>query len=83
MLNRFEKVFASLLRHEVRYVVIGGVAAIMHGVPRSTISFGAGGGIYSRAPLSVEALTRNTPPSGNTTAINRRSYSEQSVLNVR
>jgi Nucleotidyltransferase of unknown function (DUF6036) len=36
MLNRLKDVFASLQRHEVRYVVIGGIAAVLHGVPRAT-----------------------------------------------
>jgi len=36
MLNRFRDVFESLRRHDVRYVVIGGVAAVLHGVPRAT-----------------------------------------------
>lgn len=36
MLNRLKDVFASLQRNEVRYVVIGGVAAVLHGVPRAT-----------------------------------------------
>ncbi len=36
MLNRLLDVFASFESHDVRYVVIGGVAAILHGVPRAT-----------------------------------------------
>ncbi len=36
MLNRLKDVFACFQRHEVRYVVIGGVASILHGVPRAT-----------------------------------------------
>ena len=36
MLNKFQAVFASFQRHEVKYVIIGGVAAILHGVPRAT-----------------------------------------------
>ncbi|MCX7886935.1 MAG: hypothetical protein N3B01_06750 [Verrucomicrobiae bacterium] len=36
MLNRLKDVFASLQRNDVRYVVIGGVAAVLHGVPRAT-----------------------------------------------
>jgi len=36
MLNRLKDVFASFQKHDVRYVVIGGVAAILHGVPRAT-----------------------------------------------
>lgn len=36
MLSRLREVFASLESHDVRYLVIGGIAAILHGVPRST-----------------------------------------------
>ena len=36
MINRLQAVFASLHRHDVKYVVIGGIAAIIHGVPRAT-----------------------------------------------
>lgn len=33
MLNRFQDVFKSFQHHDVKYIVIGGVAAILHGVP--------------------------------------------------
>lgn len=36
MLNRLEGVFRSFQHHDVKYVVIGGIAAILHGVPRAT-----------------------------------------------
>ena len=36
MLHRLSNVFRSFQEHEVRYVVIGGIAAILHGVPRAT-----------------------------------------------
>ncbi len=36
MLNQLKDVFASFQRHDVRYVVIGGIAAALHGVPRAT-----------------------------------------------
>lgn len=36
MLNRLRDVFRSFHEHDVRYVVIGGIAAILHGVPRAT-----------------------------------------------
>ena len=36
MLNRLKGVFESFQRHEVRYVVIGGIAAVLYGVPRAT-----------------------------------------------
>ena len=36
MFQHLQRVFASLNAHDVRYVVIGGIAAIAHGVPRAT-----------------------------------------------
>lgn len=36
MLNQYRDVFRCLNSHDVRYVVIGGLAAILHGVPSAT-----------------------------------------------
>jgi hypothetical protein len=36
VLNRLRDVFACFQSHDVRYVVIGGIAAVLHGVPRAT-----------------------------------------------
>lgn len=36
MLNRLNDVFSSFEQHDVRYLVIGGIAAVLHGVPRAT-----------------------------------------------
>jgi len=36
MLNRLRDVFASFQKNDVRYVVIGGIASVLHGVPRAT-----------------------------------------------
>jgi hypothetical protein len=36
VLNRLQVVFKSFQKHDVRYVVIGGIASILHGVPRAT-----------------------------------------------
>ena len=36
MLHRLTDVFRSLQNHEVRYVVIGDIAAVLYGVPRAT-----------------------------------------------
>jgi tRNA nucleotidyltransferase/poly(A) polymerase len=36
MLNQFQGVFRCFQRHKVKYVVIGGVASVLHGVPRAT-----------------------------------------------
>jgi len=36
MLNRLQDVFESFQKHDVRYIVIGGIAAVLYGVPRAT-----------------------------------------------
>lgn len=36
MLNRLRDVFSSFQKHDLRYVVIGGIAAVLYGVPRAT-----------------------------------------------
>lgn len=36
MLQRLQTVFESLRSRDVRYLVIGGIAAVLHGVPRAT-----------------------------------------------
>lgn len=36
MLNRLQDVFKSFQKHKVKYIVIGGVASVLHGVPRAT-----------------------------------------------
>ncbi len=36
MLNRLGEVFASFHKYQVKYLEIGGIAAVLHGVPRAT-----------------------------------------------
>jgi len=36
VLNRLQTVFESFQSHDVEYLVIGGIAAVLHGVPRAT-----------------------------------------------
>lgn len=36
MLNRLQGVFSSLQKHDVKYLVIGGIASVLYGVPRAT-----------------------------------------------
>lgn len=36
MLNRLKDVFRSFQQHEVKYIVIGGIASVLYGVPRAT-----------------------------------------------
>ncbi len=50
MLNRLKGVFESFQQHEVRYVVIGGIAAVLYGVPRATFDL----------DILVEATPENT-----------------------
>jgi len=49
VLNHLQSVFASFQSHDVRYVVIGGIAAVLHGVPRATFDL----------DILIEATTRN------------------------
>ena len=49
MLNLYLDVFKSLNRLKVKYVVIGGVAAVVHGVPRATFDL----------DLLIEATSEN------------------------
>ena len=36
MLNRLQDAFRSFQQHDVQYLVIGGIASILHGVPKAT-----------------------------------------------
>lgn len=36
MLNKLQGVFASFQRHDVKYLIIGGIASVLYGVPRAT-----------------------------------------------
>jgi predicted nucleotidyltransferase len=36
MLNRLRDVFRSFQQHDVKYVVIGGIASVLYGIPRAT-----------------------------------------------
>ncbi|MCB9737866.1 MAG: hypothetical protein H6747_01285 [Deltaproteobacteria bacterium] len=47
MIDAHRPLYASLKRHAVDYIVIGGIAAIVHGVPRMT--------------LDIDLLIRATP----------------------
>ena len=50
MLNRLKDVFESFQKHEVRYIVIGGIAAVLYGVPRATFDL----------DILIEASPENT-----------------------
>ncbi|KKL67113.1 hypothetical protein LCGC14_2138240, partial [marine sediment metagenome] len=50
MLDRLQDVFRSFQQHDVKYVVIGGVASVLHGVPRATFDL----------DILIEATSENT-----------------------
>ncbi len=49
MLNRLQDVFKSFQKNDVKYVVIGGIAVALHGVPRATFDL----------DILIEATTEN------------------------
>jgi hypothetical protein len=49
MLNRLKDVFGSFQQHEVKYLVIGGIASVLYGVPRATFDL----------DIFIEATTDN------------------------
>lgn len=53
MENRFLRLIDVLARHDVRYIVVGGVAAVLHRVPISTQDFDV---VHDRAGDNVEKL---------------------------
>jgi hypothetical protein len=53
MLNRLKDVFRSFQQHDVKYVVIGGIASVLHGVPRATFDLDV---LIEATPRNAEAL---------------------------
>lgn len=49
MLNRLQDVFKFFQQHKVKYMVIGGVASVLYGVPRATFDL----------DILIEATTEN------------------------
>jgi hypothetical protein len=65
MLNRLQAVFASLHSHECRYVVIGGIAAVLYGVPRATFDLDM---LIEATPENAEKLLQSFAGAGLGTA---------------
>src|SRR5436190_7539950 len=65
MLGRLQGAFRSLHSHDVRYVVIGGIAAIIHGVPRATFDLDI---LIEASTDNVERLLRALHETGLGTA---------------
>ncbi len=65
MLNRLQDVFKSFQDHNVKYVIIGGVASTIHGVPRATFDVDI---LIEATPQNAAALLRALLDSGLATA---------------
>ena len=53
MLNQLRGVYSSLHKHQVKYVTIGGIAAILYGVPRATFDLDI---LIEATPENVQRL---------------------------
>jgi len=53
MLNRLRDVFFSFQEHEVKYVIIGGIATVLYGVPRATFDLDI---LIEATPENVQRL---------------------------
>ena len=51
--NRFARILDVLVRHEVRFIIVGGVAAVLQRVPITTLDFDI---VHDRKPDNVDRL---------------------------
>jgi hypothetical protein len=65
MLNQLQGVFSSFQKHDVKYVVIGGIASVLHGVPRATFDLGI---LIDATPANAERLLQALTEAGLGTA---------------
>jgi len=65
MLNRLLDVFRSFQQHDVKYVVIEGIASVLYGVPRATFDMNI---LMEATPENAERLLRALLDAGLATA---------------
>ena len=65
MLNQLKGVFSFLQKHKVKYVFIGGIAALLHGVPRATFDLDI---LIEATPDNAEKLLKSVLEAGLGTA---------------
>jgi predicted nucleotidyltransferase len=65
MLNQLKDVFSSFQKHEVKYVIIGGIASVLHGVPRATFDLDI---LIEASPANTQALLTSLIEAGLGTA---------------
>jgi hypothetical protein len=54
MLNRLQDVFRCFQKHKIKYLVIGVIASVLHGVPRATFDL----------DILIEATLENAESTG-------------------
>jgi len=65
MLNRLAEVFKYFQEHDVKYLVIGGIAAVLYGVPRATFDLDI---LIEATPVNAERLLNAMAEAGLVTA---------------
>lgn len=65
MLNQLKGVFSFLQKHKVKYVVIGGIASVLHGIPRATFDLDI---LIEATPDNAEKLLKSLLEAGLGTA---------------
>jgi len=55
MLDQLQNVFASFQKNDVKYLVIGGIAAVLYGVPRATFDLDV---LIEPTPQNAERLLK-------------------------
>lgn len=65
MLGRLKDVFRSFQQNDVRYLIIGGIASVLHGVPRATFDLDI---LIQATPANVRRLLRAMKEAGLATA---------------
>src|SRR5690242_15828772 len=58
-MTRFEELLELLVRHEVQFVIVGGIAATVHGSARTTTDLDV---VYSRDRANLERLVTALAP---------------------
>jgi len=59
MIPQFDKLLPALVHAEVEFVLIGGVAGVIHGAARATYDVDV---VYSRSPANLDRLVRALAP---------------------
>ena len=59
MTNDYRKIIPTLVQSKIKFIIIGGVAAIVHGSARTTLDLDV---VYSRDPNNIRRLVQVLKP---------------------